>query len=157
MVIGDQLYSATDTPEILCQKKLTYCRAINKNRKALPAEIKTVKEQEKESYAFFWEKDKPVMFCTYQNLEKTCCLYLLGMKILYMPWTSHKNNLILVDFYNSQGCGVHIIVPLNDYSSQLVSNSWTTVVFTFILDQSVINAQTVLNYISEPQKCTSRW
>ena len=45
---------------------------------------------------------------------------------------------------------------LKDCSSQPVSNSWTVVVFTFILDLSVINAQTVLKYNSEPHKDMSR-
>ena len=62
MITGDQLYSTTDTPEMLYEKKLTYHRTINKNRKELPAEIKTVKEQENKSSVFFWKKDSLVMY-----------------------------------------------------------------------------------------------
>ena len=43
MVTGDRLYPAIDIAEMLYEKKLTYCRTINKNRKGLPAKIKTVK------------------------------------------------------------------------------------------------------------------
>ena len=60
---------------------------------------------------------------------------------------------ILPDIYNLQHCGVDIVNEmLKDYSSQPVSNGWTIVVCTFILDLPVINAQTVLIQNSEPHK-----
>ena len=54
MVTGNRFYSATDTAEMLYEKELIYWRKMNKNRKGLPAEIKTFKEQENESSACFW-------------------------------------------------------------------------------------------------------
>ena len=62
---GDQLYSAIGTTEMLYKKKLTFCRIINKNRKVLHAEIKTVKERKNEPSEFFWKKDTPVMLASY--------------------------------------------------------------------------------------------
>lgn len=53
MVTGGRLYSAIDTAEMLHEKNFTYSGTINKNRKGLPTEIKTVKEQENDSSPFF--------------------------------------------------------------------------------------------------------
>ena len=53
MVTGGRLYSAIDTAEMLHEKNFTYSETINKNRNGLPTEIKTVKEQEKDSSPFF--------------------------------------------------------------------------------------------------------
>ena len=52
MVTGGRLYSAIDTAEMLHEKNFTYSGTINKNRKGLPTEIKTVKEQENDSSPF---------------------------------------------------------------------------------------------------------
>ena len=89
-----------------------------------------------------------------QNLEEMRCLSLQGMKILIYGLNLTKNKPILLAFYNSQPCGVDLFNEmLKDYSSQpVVSNNWTMVVYTFILNKSVINAQTVLKYSSEPRK-----
>ena len=65
MVTGGRLYSAIDTAEMLHEKNFTYSGTINKNRKGLPTEIKTVKEQENDSSPFFWKKDSPVMLVSY--------------------------------------------------------------------------------------------
>ena len=61
MVTGNWLYSATDTAEMLYEKELTYWGKINKNGKGLPAEIKTVKEQENELSTYFWKIESPAM------------------------------------------------------------------------------------------------
>ena len=127
MVTGDRLYPAIDIAEMLYEKKLTYCGTINKNRKGLPAKIKTVKS----SY---------VSFVRTENWQK-CVAYLYrAWRSWYMSWTSKKSP-ILPDIYNLQHCGVDIVNEmLKDYSSQPVSNGWTIVVCTFILDLPVINA-----------------
>ena len=85
MVTRDRLHSAIDIVEMLFEKTLTYSGTINKNRKGLLTEIKTVKERENESSVFFWKKDSLVMLVSYvptPHLAKICCLSLQGMKIL---------------------------------------------------------------------------
>ena len=65
MVTRDRLHSAIDIVEMLFEKKLTYSGTINKNRKGLLTEIKTVKERENESSVFFWKKDSLFMLVSY--------------------------------------------------------------------------------------------
>ena len=58
----------------------------------------------------------------------------------------HKKPIV-IDFYNSQRCGVDIINQmLCDYSCQRTCYSWVVVVFTFILDLAAVNARTILKY-----------
>ena len=53
----------------------------------------------------------------------------------------------IIDFYNSQRCGVDIVNEMiKDYCCQPVSNSWPLVVFTFVVDLAAINARTILAY-----------
>ena len=102
MVTGEQLYSAIDTTEILYEKNLTYRRTINKNRKGLPADIKTVKERANES-AFFWKRKCSHVSSVVPKLGKNVLLISTGHEdpdICREPYT--KNKAILVYFYNSQ-------------------------------------------------------
>ena len=140
---------------------MTYCGTRNKNKKNLPAKTKTVKESENEFSAFFWKKDTPVALVSYvPKPGKNLLLISTGHEDPDICPEPHQNNKpTLVDFYNSQRCGVDVNREremLKDYSSQPVRNSWTIVVFTFILGLSVINAQTVLKYNLEPHRGMSR-
>ena len=54
---------------------------------------------------------------------------------------------MVIDFYNSQKCGVDIINQmLRDYSSQPICDSWVFVASTFILDLAGVNTRTILKY-----------
>ena len=60
---------------------------------------------------------------------------------------TRKEKPVVIDFYNSQRCGLDIVNEmLKDISSQPVSNNWAIVVFTFILDLCAINSCTIFKY-----------
>ena len=91
-------------------KKLTYCGTRNKNKKNLPAKTKTVKESENEFSAFFWKKDTPVALVSYvPKPGKNLLLISTGHEDPDICPEPHQNNKpTLVDFYNSQRCGVDV-------------------------------------------------
>ena len=158
-VTGDRLYSYVDTAEQLFKRNLTYCGAVMANRKGLPTKIKSVKERELNSSVFMWKKDSPVMVVSYCPKKK---------KNVLLITTSHedpdiceephkKQKPAVIDFYNSQRCGVDIVNEMiKDYSSQPVCYSWTISVFTLILDLAAVNANTILGYNSDEKKKQSR-
>ena len=60
---------------------------------------------------------------------------------------TRKKKPVVIDFYNSQRCDVDVVNEmLKDYTSQPVSNSWTIVVLTFILDLSAVNGSPIFKY-----------
>ena len=62
---------------------------------------------------------------------------------------AHKKPVV-VDFYNSQRCGVDIVNQmLRDFSCQTTCDNWVVVVFTFILDLAAVNTRTILKYNKE--------
>ena len=62
----------------------------------------------------------------------------------------HKKPMV-IDFYNSQGCGVVIINQmLRQYFCQPTRDSWVVAVFTFNLDLAAVNITgTILKYNKE--------
>ena len=54
---------------------------------------------------------------------------------------------MVINFYNSQRCGVDIInKKVRDYSCQSTRDRWVVVVFKFILDLAAVNARTTSKY-----------
>ena len=146
-ITGDQLYPAIDTVEELYQKKRSYVGTIMPNRIGLPVLLKTAKRREVLSSEFMWKKNSPIMIVLYcPKPNKNVLLVSTAHGEPDVCGAPHKKPMV-IDFYNSQRCGVDIINQmLCDYSCQPTCDSWVVLVFTFILDLAAVNARTILKY-----------
>ena len=130
-----------------------YVGTVQTNHKGLPTSFrnKQVKSDDMRiplSSKFVWKKDSPVMAVSYVPKENQNVLLITTAHdtdgILN---NTQKKKPVVIDFYNSQRCSVDVVNEmLKDYSSQPVSNIWTIVVFTFILDSSAVNGSTIFKY-----------
>ena len=145
---GDRLYSAIDAVEELYQKK--YVGIMMPNRKDPPVALKTAEEREVLSSEFMCKNNITVMIVLYcPKLNKNVLLVSTEPGEPGICDAPHKKPMV-IDFYNSQRCGVDIINQmLRDYSCQPTCDSWVVVVFTFILDLAAVNARTILKYNKE--------
>ena len=120
-ITGEQLYSAIDTLEELYQSKRTVA-------------LKTAKEREVLSSKFMLKNNSLVMVVSYcPKPNRNVLLVPTEHSKLDLCEALHKKSVI-IDFYNSQRCGVDIVNQmLRDYSCQLTCDSWVVVVFRTIL------------------------
>ena len=120
------------------------------NRKSLPVALKTAKGQEALSLGLMWKNNSPVMIVSYcPKPNKNILLVLTAHGEPDICDAPHKKPMV-IDFYNSQRCGVNIINQiLCEYSCQPRCESWVAVVFTFILDLAAVIARTILKYNKE--------
>ena len=149
-VTGDRLYSAIDTAKKLYQKKTANVGTIMPNRKCLPVVLKTAKRREVFSLEFMWKNNIQVMIVSHCPKPNTNVLLVSTAHgepdICDAP---HKKAMV-IDFYNSQRCGVDIVNQmLHDYSCEPTCDSWVVVVFTFILDLAAVSARTTSKYNKE--------
>ena len=147
-VTGDRFYSAIDTAELLYKKNTTYVGTIMSNRKSLPTKFKSSKGRKPFTTEFAWKKDSPVMALSYcPKPNKSVLLISTQHESPDISPNSRNQKPEIIEFYNSQRCGVDIVNKMiRDYSCQPICNSWTMVVFTFLLDLGVINSKTILEY-----------
>ena len=145
-ITGERLYFVIDAMEELYQNKTTYVRTIMPKKKMV--------------FQLLWkplknEKSYP------QNLRGRTIVQILSYcpkpnKNVLLVSTAHSepdfcealyNKPVVIDFYDSQGCGVGIVNQmLCDYTCQPTCGSWVLVVLTFILDLAAVNARTILKY-----------
>ena len=129
------------------------------DRKGLPSVVKNMKDREINSSLSMSKKDTtptppPLIVVSYSPKKG---------KNMLLPATAHedpdihpeaheKEKSIVIDFHNTQRCGVDISNDMiKGYSSQPVSYSWTFAVFIFIIYLAAVNARTVLGYDSGHQ------
>ena len=120
------------------------------NRKGLPVALNTAKGREVLSSEFIWKNNSPViivLFCPKPN--KNVLLVSTAHGKLDICDAPHKKPTV-IDFYNSQRCGVEFINQMfRGYSCQPTCDSWVVVVFTFILDLPAVNERAILKYNKE--------
>ena len=115
------------------------------NRKGLPVALKTAKGRQVLSLEFMRKNNSPVMIVSYcPKPNKNVLLVSTAHGEPDICDAPHKKPMV-IDFYNSQRCGVDIINQmLCDYSCQPTCDSWVVVAFIFISDLVAVNARTIL-------------
>ena len=70
-------------------------------------------------------------------------IFVINLSLL----TALHNKPVVIDFHNSQRCGVYIVNEmLRNYTCQPTCDSWVLVVFRFILDLAAVNTKTILKH-----------
>ena len=122
------------------------------NRKGLPVAMKTAKGRVVLSSELMWKNNSPVTIVSYcPKPNKNVPLVSTAPGVPNICDAPRKKPMV-IDFYNSQRCGVDII-NIRDYSCQPTCDSWVAVVFKFILDLAAVNAKTILKYNKDNFSC----
>ena len=157
---ADRGFSAINIAEELYKKDLTYVGTIMRNRVGLPTRAKDnsiLKTRAQHSTEFFWKKDSPVMCLSYKPKKGKNVLLITTEHDQPTIDAGYKTKPEAVLFYNQQRCGVDVVNHmLRDISCQSKSDTWQFAAFTFLLDLSCINAQTILKYNLKNNKICRR-
>ena len=63
-ILYDRLYTSIPMAQWLLHRGKTSVGTLQSNRKAIPAEIKEIKDRETNSYEIYWEKNNGILICT---------------------------------------------------------------------------------------------
>ena len=146
----DRLYTSIDLFHWLMSKNITAVGTLMANKKGLPNEIKSTSDRDANSYKVFWEKkDCKMSLHSYVVRTKS-----KGMKnvlvlstvppILGTTIDDGKDKPAMIKFYDFSKGGTDIIDQRNGYySTNSKSRRWPMAAFSYIIDTSRVNAQTI--------------
>ena len=147
----DRLYTSIPLADWLLEEYITSVGTLVAIRRGLPKEFIKVTEKEEFSYKVLWRKDEPYMFLhSYvvktKSTEKRNVMLLSTLEpLLAVTRDDGKKTPQIYKVYDFTKGGTDIIDQRAQYYICKVKyNRWTIAVFSYILDNSRINASTVL-------------
>ena len=159
----NRLYTSIPLADLLLARHITSIGTLVAHRRGLPKQFIKTTESEEFSQKVLWCKDEPCM-SLHSYVVKTIstgkwnvlCFQLWNHFCSNLWWW--KKNPQIYKFYDFTKGGTDIIdQQAQYYNCKVKSNRWKIAAFSYILDNSCINASTILalNKKDDPQKVNS--